>query len=77
MTASDPQPGQPGPTGDGPKSSDLRRWLKWVVLALVALVVVLTLTVSLSRCGSDDGPSGGPENAMGTSVADTRPALSS
>ncbi len=64
VTATNPQPGEPGTGGDGPKPSDLRRWLKWVLLALVLLIAVLTASVALSRCGPDDGPSGGEPEGM-------------
>jgi hypothetical protein len=59
-----------GTRGSDPGPGDLKRWGKWAVLALVALVVVLTLSVSLSRCGPDDGPSGGEPEGMGPAVTE-------
>ena len=66
MTATDPQPGDPKP-------SDLRRWVRRILLGLVLLVAVLAITVSLSRCGSDDGPSGGEPQGLRGVVASTSP----
>ena len=71
MTSSDPPPDpraerasaeDPHRSADNP--GDLRRWLRRIVLGLVVLVAVLTITVSISRCGPDDGPSGGEPQGL-------------
>ena len=66
MTATDPQPGDPKP-------SDLRRWIRRILLGLVLLVAVLAVTVSLSRCGPDDGASGGEPQGLGAGVTSAAP----
>ncbi|MGY1742857.1 MULTISPECIES: hypothetical protein [unclassified Blastococcus] len=68
MTATNPQPGDPG-TGDAPSGgrhsgadpegvAGVKRGLRRVLLGLLALVVVAAIAVGISRCGPDDGPSG-------------------
>ncbi|MFW3169134.1 hypothetical protein [Geodermatophilus sp. CPCC 206100] len=68
MTASNPQPGEPGTGDPGPQPSDLKRWLVRVGVGLVVLIAVLTITVSISRCGPDDGPSGGEPQGLAPAV---------
>ncbi len=75
MTSTDPPPDprveraraeDPHVHADDP--GDLRRWLRRIVLGLVLLVAVLAVTVSISRCGPDDGPSGGEPQGLSAVV---------
>jgi hypothetical protein len=72
VTASNPQPGDTPAGGEGPKPSDLRRWLLRALLALVVLVLVAVVAVLLSRVFGSDDPSGGPDQSLGVAV--TAPA---
>ncbi|MGY1814203.1 hypothetical protein [Blastococcus sp. SYSU D00820] len=69
MDATDPQPDDPAThtqhSGADPAgAASVKRGLSRVLLALLAVVVIAAVAVGLSRCGSDDGPSGGePEGA--------------
>jgi hypothetical protein len=78
VTSTDPPPDpraeraaaeDPHRSTDNP--GDLRRWLRRIVLGLVLLVAVLAVTVSISRCGPDDGPSGGEPQGMSAVVTTT------
>jgi hypothetical protein len=78
VTSTDPPPDpraeraaaeDPHRSTDNP--GDLRRWLRRIVLGLVLLVAVLAVTVSISRCGPDDGPSGGEPQGMSAVVITT------
>ena len=80
MTSNDPPPDpraerasaeDPHRSADNP--GDLRRWLRRIVLGLVLLVAVLTVTVSISRCGPDDGASGGEPEGMSVVVTPASP----
>jgi len=71
VTSTDPPPDpraeraaaeDPHRSTDNP--GDLRRWTRRIVLGLVLLVAVLAVSVSISRCGPDDGPSGGEPEGM-------------
>ena len=72
MTASNPQPGDTSAGGEGPRPSDLRKWLLRALLVLVVIVVVAVVAVLLSRVFGSDDPSGGPDKALGVAV--TAPA---
>ena len=69
MTATNPQPDDPRNTPEPAGPADVKKGLSRVLLALVALVVVAAVAVGLSRCGSDDGPSGGEPDSAPVSTA--------
>ena len=80
MTSIDPPPdpraerasaGDPHRSADNP--GDLRRWLRRIALGLVLLVAVLAVSVSISRCGPDDGPSGGEPEGLSMVVTPLSP----
>ena len=62
-----------GPHVTADEPGDLRRWLRRIVLGLVLLVAVLTVTVSISRCGPDDGASGGEPQGLSVAVTPASP----
>ena len=78
MTSTDPPPdprAERAAAADPHRSTatpgDLRRWPRRIVLGLVLLVAVLAVTVSISRCGPDDGPSGGEPQGLSAVVTTT------
>ena len=77
MASTDPPPEcDPRPRADAQPATgpgDLRRWISRFLLGPVHLVAVLTAPVSLSRCGPDDGPSGGGPQGLSVVVTPASP----
>ena len=81
MTATNPQPDDAGTDSAGsgvPRAgsdpagvASVKRGLSRVLLGLVALIVIAAIAVGISRCGPDDGPSGGEDGAPAVVVDPT------
>ncbi len=78
MTSTDPPPdpraeraAAEDPHRSTENPGDPRRWIRRLVIGLVLLVAVLAVTVSISRCGPDDGPSGGEPQGLSAVVTST------
>ena len=76
MTATNPQPDDPGRGGAGSGPEDLKRGGRKALMVLLVLIALAAIAVALTNLGGDDDPSGGGEQGLGLVVTAERSSTS-